>query len=81
LIEDPINEWHHFASILHNIKDLLARDWRVTVTHTLREGNACANYLVKFRARNTEVFSMITTPPDGLNLLILVDASGTWFIR
>jgi hypothetical protein len=26
LIEDPINEWHHFASILHNIKDLLARD-------------------------------------------------------
>ncbi|GAU17063.1 hypothetical protein TSUD_105620 [Trifolium subterraneum] len=81
LIGDPINEWHHFAAILQNIKDILARDWRVTVAHTLREGNACADYLAKFGAQNIKVFSTMTTPPDGMNLLLLADASGTWFTR
>ncbi|MCH85317.1 ribonuclease H protein, partial [Trifolium medium] len=81
LIEKPINEWHHFAAILHNIKDLLAMDWRVTVVHTLREGNACADYLAKLGARNVEVFSLLATLPVGIKLFLLADASGSWFTR
>jgi ribonuclease HI len=54
LPNDPVNDWHHYAAIIHNIKELLLRDWRVKVVHTLREGNACANFLAKFGARNLE---------------------------
>ncbi|PNX76772.1 ribonuclease H, partial [Trifolium pratense] len=43
-----------------NIKDLLTRDWRVRVVHTLREGNACADYLAKIGAGNPEAYSTIT---------------------
>jgi hypothetical protein len=38
LLTKPVDEWHHYTAILLNIKDILARDWRVKVTHTLRGG-------------------------------------------
>ncbi|KAK2358414.1 hypothetical protein QL285_095601 [Trifolium repens] len=81
LITEPVDEWHHYAAILLNIKDILARDWRVKITHTLREGNACTDFLAKFGAHNNEALSIMVTPPAGLNLLLLADASGTWFNR
>jgi ribonuclease HI len=81
LLTEPVDEWHHYAAILLNIKDILARDWRVKVTHTLREGNACADFLAKLGARNDAALSILTTPPAGMNLLLLADASGTWFKR
>jgi ribonuclease HI len=81
LITEPVDEWHHYAAILHNIKDILARNWRVKIIHTLREGNACADFLAKFGAHNNEALSVMASPPAGLNLLLLADASGTWFNR
>jgi ribonuclease HI len=81
LLSDHVNDWHCYAAIIYNIKDLLARDWRVRVMHTLREGNACADYLAKIGARNLEAYSPIVVPPDGMNLLLLADASGTLFFR
>ncbi|MCI45116.1 ribonuclease H protein, partial [Trifolium medium] len=54
---DHVNARHHYAAIIHNIKDLLTRNWRVKVVHTLREGNACADYFVKLGARNLETYS------------------------
>jgi ribonuclease HI len=59
LLSDSVNPWHHYAAIIHNIKDLLAKDWNVKVVHTLREGNACADYLAKLGAHNPEVYSPI----------------------
>jgi hypothetical protein len=49
--------------------------------HTFREGNACANYLAKIGAHNLEAYSPIVIPPDGMNLLLLADASGTLIFR
>jgi ribonuclease HI len=40
LLSNPVNAWNHCAAIIHNIKDLLARDRRVRVVHTYHEGNA-----------------------------------------
>jgi hypothetical protein len=51
------------------------------VIHTLREDNACADYLTKIEARNLEAYSPIAVPPDGMNLLLLAYASGTLFFR
>jgi hypothetical protein len=50
LLFKPINVWYHNAAIIHNIKKLLAREWRVKVVYTLWEGNVCANYLAKLEA-------------------------------
>jgi ribonuclease HI len=81
LLNDSVNGWHHYAAIIHNIKDLLARDWRVKVVHTFREGNACADFLAKLGARNLEAYSSVAIPPAEMNLLLLADASGTLFSR
>ncbi|KAK2425361.1 hypothetical protein QL285_035613 [Trifolium repens] len=81
LITEPVDEWHHYAAILNNIKDILNRGWHVSILHTLREGNACADYLAKHDANNNEVFSSIAIPPAGLNLFLLADACGTSFLR
>jgi hypothetical protein len=81
LIYDPANVWHHYTVIILNIKDLLARDWRVKVVHTLWEGNVCAYFLAKFGVHNLKAFSPIVVPPAAMNLLLLADASGTLFSR
>ncbi|GAU11445.1 hypothetical protein TSUD_344360 [Trifolium subterraneum] len=82
LLNEHVDEWHpYYAAIITNIKDILNRDWRVTILHTFREGNACADYLAKHGANNNEVFSSIANPPPGLNLFLLADASRTWFSR
>ncbi|PNY09474.1 ribonuclease H, partial [Trifolium pratense] len=67
--------------IIHNIKELLARNWRVNVVHTLRDGNTCADYLAKLGARSLEAYSPLATPPVGMNLLLLANGSGTLFPR
>ncbi|MCI40968.1 glucan 13-beta-glucosidase, partial [Trifolium medium] len=67
--------------IIYNIKDLLSRNWRVRLMHTLREGNTCADFLAKIGACNPEAYSPIVVPPDGMSLLLLADASGTIFSR
>jgi hypothetical protein len=79
LLSDHINTWYDYAAIIHNIKDLLAKDRRVKIVHTLREGNVCTDYLTKFGARNPEAYSPIAIPPNRMSLLLLTDASGTLF--
>ncbi|PNX62002.1 ribonuclease H, partial [Trifolium pratense] len=77
LITESVDEWHHYATILLNIKDILARDWRAKIAHTLREGNACAELSLELAA----TFSLMASPPARINLPLLADASGIWFYR
>jgi hypothetical protein len=44
IIEPPIN-----AAILSQIRDPQKRNWQVTVKHVHREGNFCADWLVKYQ--------------------------------
>jgi ribonuclease HI len=81
LVTEPVDEWHHYAAILNNIQGILRREWQVTILHTLREGNACADFLAKHGAASNVVYSSIANPPAGLNLHLLADASGAWFSR
>jgi hypothetical protein len=41
----------------------LNRYWRVSLRHTLREGNACIDFLARHGANNNEVYSSIANPP------------------
>jgi ribonuclease HI len=81
LISEPVDEWHHYAAIIRNIKEILNRNWHVVILHTYREGNACADFLAKHGARNNRGFTSIAIPPAGLNLCLLADASGVYFSR
>ncbi|KAJ1425151.1 Ribonuclease H-like superfamily [Sesbania bispinosa] len=47
LIKEEEITYHKHDSIITKIRDLLNRDWNVTLTHILREGNAAADYLAK----------------------------------
>ncbi|CAJ2678845.1 unnamed protein product [Trifolium pratense] len=71
----------HYAAIIHNIKELLPRDWRIHIVHTCREGNACADYLAKFGASHPETYSPLADPPDEMSLLLLADANEIFFSR
>jgi ribonuclease HI len=81
LITDTVDEWHHYAALVTNIKAMLRRDWRVVLLHTLREGNSCADFLAKHGANSNDNYVSLANPPVGLNLHLLADASGTWFSR
>ncbi|MCI17473.1 ribonuclease H protein [Trifolium medium] len=47
LIKDGVSHFHTLANEIHNIHQLLRRDWNVVIDHTLREGNMCADVLAK----------------------------------
>ncbi|PNY11046.1 ribonuclease H [Trifolium pratense] len=47
LIKDGVSHFHTFANEIHNIRQLLRRDWNVVIDHILREGNECADILAK----------------------------------
>lgn len=61
-----MNLWHHYAAIIHNVKELLERNWNVSLTHTLREANASADLLVKMGAASNISWLDFEDPPDGI---------------
>ncbi|KAJ1396220.1 Ribonuclease H domain [Sesbania bispinosa] len=81
LIKNEDISYHCDAPEIVEICDLLARDWRVDLRHTLREGNACANLLAKRGARDTTSFRLLPRPPSDLQLHLLSDSRGVAFRR
>jgi len=49
--------------------------------HTLREGNACADYLAKLGAGSHETYRSMTFSPAGICLLLLAYAGRISFSR
>ncbi|KAJ1427543.1 Ribonuclease H domain [Sesbania bispinosa] len=47
LIKEPPGIHDKYATLLAAIHGLLQRAWTVTISHLLREGNTCADYLAK----------------------------------
>ena len=63
LAKNPVNYFHKYACVIVNIKELLSRDWEVMVRHTLREGNMCADSLVKLGLRGNKSIMYWDSPP------------------
>lgn len=59
----------------------MTRNWSIEVCHTLREGNACANFLAKFGASQDSSLVTIDHPLDGMSLLLLADFMGISYVR
>ncbi|PNX93484.1 ribonuclease H [Trifolium pratense] len=81
LIKEGVTTHHRFANEIHRIKKLLAKDWEVSLSHTLREGNACADVLAKLGASSHSSLVNISTPPSELIRPLWDDAWGVEFIR
>lgn len=47
LINCPLDVHHHYHVMISDIKEMLARDWEVILTHVVCEANFSADFLAK----------------------------------
>ncbi|KAJ1391912.1 Ribonuclease H domain [Sesbania bispinosa] len=47
LIKEDVSHFHKYACLVKEIRSVINLEWTVSVSHTLREGNMCADYLAK----------------------------------
>lgn len=75
LINEDLNHWHHYASIIANIKNLVERNWRIRFDHTMREANSAADLMAKRGAAGPEVWSEFIVPPADVLPILQSDAA------
>ncbi|XP_045809693.1 uncharacterized protein LOC123904038 [Trifolium pratense] len=74
LIKQGVTSHHRFANEIHSIRRMLENDWEVVITHALREGNACAEFLAKMGAISNSPLVKISISPSDLLRPLLEDA-------
>jgi len=74
LVNTVVNPWHLFAPIISNIKDLMARDWNLQLSHTWKEANATADFMTKMGVSCNQTWQEFLEPPDGILPLMQDDA-------
>jgi hypothetical protein len=80
LIQEHTPRFHIYAVLIQNIKDMLAAN-NFSVHHTLREGNQAADFMAKLGSTMTDDLVTFMTPPEGILMLLLSDATGVLFPR
>ena len=63
------------------IRDLLRKDWTVSLMHVLHEANACADLLAKKGYSGTTSLVIMDDPPTELITQLREDYQGTFFLR
>jgi ribonuclease HI len=81
LIKHGLTVHHRFANEISCIRKLLNNVWEVNLTHTLREGNACADVLAKMGANSDSPLVIIDTAPLEVVRPLWDDAWGVEFIQ
>ncbi|KAJ1404238.1 Ribonuclease H domain [Sesbania bispinosa] len=81
LLEQPPSCFHKYASIIAQIRNLIARDWRVSFHHVCCEDNQAADFLAKLGARSVEQLVEFIHPPQGLPELLFADENQISFAR
>jgi hypothetical protein len=66
--------------LIQDIKELLSQT-NVSLYHTLREGNQCADFFAKLGAFSDASFLTPVSPPKGVRDLLKNDAIRTFFLR
>jgi ribonuclease HI len=79
-IKEGYSKYHVYAVLIHEIQELLSHE-NVSLHHTLREGNQCADFLAKLGASSDVKLMTHMQPPDELRPLLSIDAIGTMFLR
>nr|KYP74203.1 Putative ribonuclease H protein At1g65750 family [Cajanus cajan] len=76
-----VPKFHNFGVVIQQIRELLRRDWRVALSHILRQGNACADILAKMGGSLDRPFVVFGSPPHSLCEALRDDARGRSFLR
>jgi ribonuclease HI len=80
LIMNDTPRFHIYVVLIQNIKDLLV-DRNISLHHTLREGNQCADYFAKLGTNSDAHLVIHQSPPADLLPLLRADVIGTFFVR
>jgi hypothetical protein len=72
--------YHIHAVLIQDIKELLSQS-NISLYHTLREGNQCADFFAKLGASLDVDFLTHAFPPEGIRDLLRNDAIRTFFLR
>lgn len=80
LIKGLPMKYHVHVVLIQDIKDLLEQN-KIIVCHTLREGNQCADFMVKLGSLSNVDLLIHPSPPDDIMTLLKNDAAGTFFSR
>ncbi|KAK9282646.1 hypothetical protein L1049_010865 [Liquidambar formosana] len=75
---DP--HFHPLGLLIMDCRSLMARPWKCRLTHILREGNSCADFLANL-GHNNSGSALLAHPPMGLGPLLLKDLEGLPVIR
>jgi len=80
LITGDVSKYHAYAVLVQDIKDIIASR-NFAIQHTFREGNQCADYMVKLGASSDIRFLLHSTAPQDLLGMLRNDAMGVFFPR
>lgn len=47
LIQNESIQYHPYLAIIIDVREILSREWKCKLVHTLREGKFCVDYLAK----------------------------------
>ena len=71
LAEDEEGDSHHYRGLIHEIRNILCRNWNVR----LREANNCADVLAKQGANGDSGFQELSSPPATISHFLLANAA------
>ncbi|GAU48831.1 hypothetical protein TSUD_190610 [Trifolium subterraneum] len=81
LIQEGVPSTHPYAPLVNYIQSLIHKEWKLFLVHTLREGNASADWLAKLGASLVQEPKMFSICPSPLSSICLVDSMGIQFPR
>lgn len=81
LTRDTSATWHPHAFILNQIKAFAREQWQLYFTHTMQEGNQCANWLAKHGSSSGITWTLWETCPQHMVTSLFADASGVIFVK
>ncbi|XP_024636578.1 uncharacterized protein [Medicago truncatula] len=81
LVQKDLNVHHKYGNFIMAIKQLLRRDWVVSLRHTLCEGNAAADFLAKKGALSDSCLVILNEAPPDIASILLADTIGVEFVR
>lgn len=70
-----------YSAVIASISAVLHQEWEVAMIHTLREGNASADFLARLGAMEDDRWRLWEAPPPGLSPLLNSDAARVAFVR
>ncbi|KAJ1408338.1 Ribonuclease H domain [Sesbania bispinosa] len=75
LIMGGVPSFHRYANLVHEIRGLLGKNWIISFSHVLREGNGCVDFLAKKGTELNTPHCVLQVIPEEMKQLLQVDVA------